>query len=362
MSPLATEGLAAPAEPRQSHFNMQDASKIGVFSSSVHHLQTNRPATPGIDLPITWDVHPRFPYFPPDREAVIYRHQFWSAHRQKIWDALNTIGAGANRLRRFHSCGTGVWLYKSADGKDISLRCSCCHDRACQACARGRSKLISANIEAHLSGRTTRFLTVTLKHSRLSYKSQIDRLYRSFSAFRRRKDFRDHVIGGVAAFEGKLGRDGLLHPHMHLIIEGSFWSQYDIRKAWHEVTGDSWIVDIQAKGDDRSKAHYLSKYITKPISDDFFLHPEKLAEFLLAIKGRRMAFCFGTWRKVLKLLERDDDDTDWVPLGSLSQLASNAAAGDPEARRFLEAAIRKWPSLGQYHPHPTPPDFDAAPP
>lgn len=319
-------------------------------SSLVHTLEIAQQVASAAELPITWTPHPRHPYIPPRPSDTLHRHGGWIDRRLKVWNALNSSHQSDSRLRRFHACGCGLWLYASAAGDDMQLRTSCCHDRFCDACQKGRAWKIREALKGWMPGRFTRFLTFTLKHSTTPLKDQLDRLQRSFSELRRRVAWKQHVTGGACFFEVKVGNDRLWHVHLHCLVEGSWWDQREICSEWHKVTGDSFIVDIQAKGNDESKIRYCTKYVTKPGSDDVYADPVRLAEFVVAMKGKRLCATFGSWRS-LKLVDVDEtDDTTWVAVGSISSIAQRFIDGDANAKRYLEAAVRKWPSLAGYIP------------
>jgi Replication protein len=316
----------------------------------VHPLETAQQSPPVHVLPITWAPHPRYPYAPPRASDTLQRHGFWLDRRRKVWTALNTSGASDNRLRNFHQCGSGLALYVSEKGDDLHLRASCCHDRFCDACQKARGWKIQHALRQWMPGRNTKFLTFTLKHSTTPLRDQLDRLQRSFAEMRRRKSWRDHIVGGACFFEVSVGRDRLWHVHLHCLVEGKFWPIHEISAEWHKVTGDSFIVDIQAKGSDDSKIRYCTKYVTKPGSDDVYADPARLAEFVPAMKGKRLCATFGTWRELALTDVDDEPDTHWVSAGSISSLAQRMQDGDPDAARLLVAAVRKWPTLASYVP------------
>jgi hypothetical protein len=202
-----------------------------------------------------------------------------------------------------------------------------------------------AVLQDHVSVRNCRFYTFTLRHSDTPLSAQIDRLYRSFAVLRRRKDFLAHCRGGAAFFEAKISeKSGLWHPHLHVIIEGVWWDQRELARAWHSVTGDSTVVDVRAVGDTDGTCRYVTKYVTKPAHDSVYRDPDKFDELVSALAGRRLATTFGTWRG-FKLNETPDDPGEWVPLMPLHDVASLARRGDEQALRLMTCAARKWPLL-----------------
>lgn len=323
-------------------------------SSSVHPLETNPHLPAGTHLRSSGDVNPDFAVQPITTAESAFRHSGWAVLRLRTHDALKRCNTNAARLDRFCNCGSAAFLYKSADGTDIAIRSNKCHDRWCLACQRERAATITQALLQVMSARTCRFATLTLRHSRTSLADQIDRLYRSFVALRRRKWWGQHVTGGGYFLEIKTGRDGLWHPHLHLILEGRYLPQRELSTEWHAVTGDSSITDVRQIHEDAEAAGYVTKYVTKPASSDVYSHPDRLDEMICALRGRRVCGTFGTWRGIS--LEPDSlADVEWIPVGSLDTLRSRAREGDAEAIRWMEAAARKWPLFASLFTSTPPP-------
>lgn len=324
-------------------------------SSSLDPLETKQhPKTTGVLY------HPRYgnpeydtaPASPAEQE---FRHSSWAIARVKTYNALCRCQVGEKRIDAFVNCGGGAWLYRSAAGDDLSIKCNKCHDRWCLACARERAGKISNNLLSVMSARTCRFLTLTLRHNTLPLKDQLDRLYRCFNDLRRRKFWKDHVSGGAAFLEVKVSKAGRWHPHLHLVVEGDYIPQRSLSTEWLAVTGDSSIVDVRSITDDGQAAGYVTKYLTKPASSDVYADAEKLDEMVITLRGRRLCMTFGSWRGIV-LEPKDADDVDWQPVASLDTLRSRASSGDADAINLLEAAARKWPLFAQWlrPPDPTP--------
>lgn len=311
-------------------------------SSSLDPLETNPHFPAGTHLRSSGDVNPDFAVQPITPVESAFRHSSWAALRLRTHLALQRCHVNAARLDRFCNCGSGAFLYRSTDGQDLTIRSNKCHDRWCLACQRERAASIANALLQVMSARRCRFATLTLRHSRTPMADQVDRLFRSFVALRRRKWWKEHVIGGGYFLEIKTGRDGLWHVHLHLIIEGRFLPQRELSTEWHAVTGDSSIVDVRQIRDDGEAAGYVTKYVTKPASHEVYADPGRLDEMICGLRGRRVCGTFGTWRGV-KLEPDATDDVEWVAVGSIDTLRSRSAAGDVDARRWCEAAARKWP-------------------
>lgn len=322
------------------------------LNSSLEDLETSEP---------TCDPHISAPRFgstehdsiaPILREESSFRHSGWASDRRRIFDALGRVHEPNRRLQAFADCGSSAWGHWS-EGQPV-VTCNHCRDRMCQPCQQARrSALVEAILVAVASASSpVRFLTFTLKHVRVPLASQLDRLYACFKALRRRPLWRSNVRGGALFLEVKVGKDGLYHPHLHVLAEGSYIDQGALSKEWFAVTGNSYIVDVRAVPDPRKRAVYVTKYATKPADVSVIRCPEKLDEFLVSIKGRRLFQPFGSWRA---LLPSDQDETPkgvMLPLGSLYTIAARATEGSHACRMWWSMALLRWPRLGVFQRPP----------
>jgi Replication protein len=284
-----------------------------------------------------------------------FRHNGWCGRRHKVYASLMRTGQSEARKDSFANCGQQLHVHLKADHSEIRLTASHCHDRFCVPCQTARSRLIAAAVEGLIRDHDTRFVTLTLRASNTPLTDQVDRLYRSFSVLRRRTWWRENVVGGAAFCEVKVGKNsGLWHPHLHILVEGSYLNQKQLSREWYAVTGDSFIVDVRECSDPEGRARYVTKYVTKPASTEVFQATERLDEFLVAMKGRRLCFTFGTWRGV-KLDPHEPVDGEWQSLGRLETVVNRALDGDAASQRWCEALLRRYPTLdqlGRFFPRP----------
>lgn len=274
-------------------------------------------------------------------EEAAFRHSGWSARRRHIFEQLCRLRVGRHRLDRYANCGAQCRVAYSPARDAWRLQAFYCRDRLCQPCGLARSTLIAANLCRHCHGRSTRFVTLTLRHSATPLRDQIDRLYRSLAALRRRVWFRNRVDGGVAILEVKIGADGLWHVHLHCLMEGSFLPQRELAAEWHAVTGDSFIVDVRAVGAALLEVRYVAAYAGKPLDASVCRDAGKLAEFIVAIKGRRLCHTWGSWRGLDLDAATDDGPDDWIPVAPLRDLLLDASRGDPGALSILDSLGRR---------------------
>lgn len=280
---------------------------------------------------------------PLDLDEAHFRHSGWAGRRRRVFDALKRVHVNDGRLDRFANCGSSCSVQHSPSTGQFRLAANYCRDRCCQVCGAARSNKIADALCAHGRGRCLRFATFTVKHNDLPLTEQITRVYTAFSTLRRRAWWKQHVNGGVAILEVKIGRDRRWHVHLHTLLEGSYLPQKDLAAEWYAVTGDSYIVDVRSVGTNQREVRYVAAYAGKPLDASIVLEEHRLDEFILAIKGRRLALTFGTFRGLDLDATDPDAPTDWVSIGSLRELLCDARRGEPTALELLRLLLRRDP-------------------
>lgn len=340
--------------PTTSGSNTSNLPLKGVFLNSPVHPQKQ---SPHLEIEqygsIDWATQPI------TLSESIFRHSSWALRRKLVFESLKRTGVGRRRLTSFADCGSCSTCEKTTD--EVRIRGSSCKHALCEPCRQERAAKIRATLHVLCLERQIRFLTLTIKHNATPLIDQIDRLYRSFSTFRRRKSWLANVTGGAAFLEIKLDKErNLWHPHLHILIEGRFWDTREISAEWLAVTGDSFIVDITRPREINDVCAYAVGYCTKTIHPSVFLVPDKLDEAQVALRGRRMCLTFGSWRGTP--LEPDEsDDRVWITLGSIDTVLRRAAEGIQACVDWLVAAQRRYPSM-QLLQLPDLPPTDTGPP
>jgi hypothetical protein len=200
----------------------------------------------------------------------------------------------------------------------------------CNPCATERSRVIAHNVIDRMGDQRVRFVTFTLQHSTQPLTELLNHLYSSFRSMQRTKLWKRHVTGGVAFLEVKYSdRVEGWHPHFHCLVTGRYIDKRSLQRTWHQITGDSFVVDIRLPGGKKNVAHYVTKYASKPMNTSFLHNPALLDEAVLALRGRRLCTTFGGWRGVL-LVDKPDEG-DWENVGSLTSWLDRAIHGDSEA-------------------------------
>jgi len=313
---------------------MDDNPASRLSSSSLDHLETNGP---------TVETGLIFQYDPPRDDFRIepitpleasFRHSSWCRDRARVFTAFSNVGTSATRKDRFANCGSCCKVVASKAEGRVWLSANYCHDRFCLPCATARSRLIARQLAEACKGKEIRFITLTLKHSLNPLREQVQRLYRSFHAMRRRPTWKAACKGGAAFLEVKVGRDNKWHPHLHILAEGTFLDQKDLSREWLFITGDSYVVDIRRPRNENELIGYVCKYASKPLEHKVIALPERLEESIIALRGIRLCTTFGTWRGIV-LEPEHEKPSDAVVLGTLASLLRDAAAGDSFAQSLL---------------------------
>lgn len=298
--------------------------------------------------------------------GVAFRHSTWARHREAVYEALSprdpdrldwirlrddpdapdgpSIPGPSRRALRFADCGTRCKVLQHADDPTrYKITCNRCHDRFCLPCMQDRARLIVANLEAQLPYEKTRFMTLTLKHSKEPLQAQLDRLIGGFSTLRRWGFWQAAVTGGVAFLELKLSKfDGCWHPHLHVLLRGNYVPKELISDAWLQITGDSHIIDIRMVKSPDHLYSYLTKYVTKGWDTGMYRSPPLLEEAMNALHGRKLLIAFGSFAHVKLLLPPTAES--WVELGTLHeviQLAVSGIAWAVAAHAALFSEVRK---------------------
>lgn len=291
--------------------------------------------------------------------AVRFRHTGWARNRRKIAESLSRVGASRSRREAFNDCGSHAYVMETHDGgEDYRLAGSCCHDRYCVPCATARSTAIASNLYEHVKDVEIRFATLTIKTQNEPLSESLNKLYNSFQRLRRRSLWTERVRGGVAFTELKwIASTARWHPHLHLLLEGRWIDRAKLRDAWHECTGDSWIVDIQRPENKERVVREVCKYASKPFNNTFVGRPVQLDEAVTAMAGRKLMVTFGTWRSLL--LSPITDERTWEHVCSLEILLLRVANKDRTACRILDFLTND--DVDYLLPKPRPPPADSPP-
>jgi len=134
--------------------------------------------------------------------------------------------------------------------------------------------------------RHPKLLTLTLRNVPELSKQGVSRLRKCMKTLLRRVDV--FVRGGIYTIEVENIGNGW-HIHAHVVMDSLFIPQEFLSAQWHDITGDSYIVDIREAWSPRGALSYILKYLTK--------EPKLLEDlkpvYNQALKGVRLIQPFG---------------------------------------------------------------------
>ena len=123
----------------------------------------------------------------------------------------------------------------------------------------------------------------------------------------------DQVKAAVWSYEVKRGSgSGMWHPHLHMVaLAEEIPDQAELRRQWHEITGDSFMCDVRAidQADPASGFLEVFKYALK-FSD---MTPADTFEAFRRLSGRRLVGSAGAFRGVEIPEALKDEPLDGLP-------------------------------------------------
>ena len=163
----------------------------------------------------------------------------------------------------------------------------------------------------------------------------------------------DGVEGAVWSYEIKRGSgSGVWHPHLHMIALAECEPSAErLSREWHEITGDSFIVDVRPISQDDPVSGFIEvfKYAVK-FSDQ---EPADTVHAWETLRGKRLLASAGCFRGVEVPDELTDDcaDVEGLPFMDMLYRFTRAAGysleqvtrGQDEARKAPKPARECYP-------------------
>ncbi len=127
----------------------------------------------------------------------------------------------------------------------------------------------------------------------------------------------DGVEGAVWSYEAKRGDgSGIWHPHLHMIaLAETMPDAFHLAREWHEITGDSFIVDVRPISQDDPVSGFIEvfkyavKFSDQPIEDTWHCYE--------TLKGKRLLGSAGCFRGVEVPEQLTDDELHDLPYRTL---------------------------------------------
>lgn len=282
---------------------------------------------------------------------------------------------GTDRSYRVRNCAQAIACVRDDPQATVAWRHQWCRDRACPACQRVRSRIVSCEIRRVVDARDAQDASlwfVTLTQPRIAgdcLRQSWDRYDRAWVELRDwMHEDAPGVIGGLRATElaWKAGKGW--HVHAHTIVEiaddgervpchacagtrvvrapgfrGEFRNvrcrscsskYYDgdgyvprdlaaLVQRWADLTGGSVLAQCIVPCS-IPNAGQLAKYIAAPLGDS--AAPSVWRELYEVASGRRMHAAWGSWYRKVQLHRREEGRRRWYPIGAVDALREHPRA------------------------------------
>jgi hypothetical protein len=289
------------------------------------------------------------------QEAIHARH--WNTRFSTIMALEESYHKHHKSLAyRLATCSNGAAFYVSPATHKVKPWLARCGSRLCPFCSVHRSTAIAARILAATNlMKQPRLAVLTVKSTDTPLANQLAALRHAFARLRRYKAWKSHVTGGIYPIETtRNAQTGQWHPHVHIIMDGSYFAQAALRIAWHKATGTAEIVWIERVSDRSSAAAELAKYVGKP--QQIHTWPNAaIREYATAAMNQRMLHTFGNLHGV-KVADEDkpeplDPNEFSITIGRIVHLANE---GFMPALFLADAIANRWPLFAPYILHHMP--------
>lgn len=261
----------------------------------------------------------------------------------------------------------------------LEMTCGCCSqifkipigcgDALCTACGKLRqmrySPMMMEAIKATWArGNIAAMVTVPLKNS-FDLVERLDKLIWTMRQVRHRRSNRarravakrpewcavmpeyygvwgDHVRAGAYSIEVTFNPESGYHVHAHILVEmTSYLDQAALSEELHDVSGDSYIVDIRQIKNGGQAHKEISKYPFKP-ADEKYLSDSQRSEVRNALRGRRLFTFFGSMYGEHTLSREPGECPGCGEVGTLFASAVNDRWGDRKQLDWLPVTASPW--------------------
>jgi hypothetical protein len=205
--------------------------------------------------------------------------------------------SGAEKVGRCHRGNFRLCVCVKNDHKWVESHNSC-SNRLCPFCARERAAKMAAKVEKFVieTGKSDRLrFIVFAERSVDSFEEGYKTLWDSWTSMRRSVFWQRHVRGAVVSFETTYNHETKqYHPHLNVLVEGSYIPFEDLNAAWVEASeGRGHTSHIQKA--DAGTVRELIKYVAKAADLCDPDEPEILDRFFDVVKGKRLVRTYGTF-------------------------------------------------------------------
>lgn len=262
---------------------------------------------------------------------------------------------------RLQQCGHDAWVEQCQRTGAFRVVAPACKLRFCPRCSRIHARRTGARLKTWAqsvqlsSSLRLRLITLTVASSDQPLNDQLSHLYQSYRRLRQRSLWKNATIGSIAVLQITLNCEThRWHPHLHVIQHGRFIDYRTLTTAWKKASKGSTVIDIREVKSAQRASDYVTRYVARPLDDDPKIPLEKLREYVIATKGRRLLIAGG--EAPLVLPEPPPDDHAWQHVDSLAGIIAAARLHSPRALLILESL----PKFGADAPPEELPLFDLA--
>jgi len=253
---------------------------------------------------------------------------------------------GGKFSSRLGQCRKFAWFVQSSITNKLRVMSSRCKLRWCPICRDVSRMIVTEAVREWLKVQEfPKMITLTLQHSDDPLKQQINRLYDCFRRLRRRAYFKNLIIGGVWFFQLKHNHTtDQWHPHVHCLVAGEFLPHKKLMKLWHEITGDSYIVDIRKVKDLDGCANEVARYATSP-ADITAVNLERALDIYYATKNKRICGSWGNARRLVLKPTPTEDTGEWTKVADF-YFINVKKEFDPAVKKFWKCFKQGKPYEG----------------
>lgn len=243
------------------------------------------------------------------------------------------------RVKLLSNCRRQAWFVRNVTNGKVHVASNACRLRWCPICSRAKSMYITHSVAPWIASyQTSRFLTLTLKHSNAPLRAQIDKLYADFRTLRKNTQFKGLCSGGVWFFQIKfIEETQSWHPHLHCILSGKYIPHEWLSQLWYKTTHSSTIVDIRIVRDPEKAANEVARYSATPAQLEK-LDDSHQVEVFDAMHRRRMCGSWGEAKGVSLSPPKSVDKSKYEDLGSYF-VVIGLADTDDNARQIYTAWV-----------------------
>lgn len=223
----------------------------------------------------------------------------------------------ANKLKKCCS----KWRVFEVDG-DLEVYPDRCKNRHCPVCADFYYRDLQLRMQAcYAKMKHPKLLTLTMSDNSMTLNKNISFIKEDFFKLRRRIALKKAWTDGLWIVGITVGDNGRLKPHIHAIVDGTYFNQKTLSRLWYNIS-DSYIADIRNAPTD-GITEYLSKHFATPSwAND--LCDSAVNDLIFGLYHQRLV---GAWGNCKKIIFRKEEKIERKYIGDLDTIVAGAYSG-----------------------------------